>query len=159
MYNALLNEVSTFLKPYLRSRLNTAEAVNDLLQDVLLSIHRSRHTYDSAHPFKPWLFKIVQSRLIDHYRRTGNKEDLSLVGDAWVESISAEAQISSIEVEEFRRAMESLSNDQRQILCALKLDGKSVREISAEMSMSESAVKVAAHRAYARLYELMEVDP
>ncbi len=158
MYNTLLTEVSTYLKPYLRGKVASAEIANDLLQDVLLSFHRARHTYDSAYPLKPWLFKIVQSRLVDHFRKTGNRQELALVDDSFFEAISAEAEISQIEVEDFKRAVASLSDDQRSILCALKLEGKSIRQVSSEMAMSEAAVKVAAHRAYARLFDLMEVD-
>ena len=41
----------------------------DLLQEVLLSIHAARASYDPARPFMPWLKAIVINRAIDFMRR------------------------------------------------------------------------------------------
>ena len=39
------------------------------MQDVLLSVHMVRATYDPARPFVPWLLAIVRNRLVDGARR------------------------------------------------------------------------------------------
>jgi RNA polymerase sigma-70 factor (ECF subfamily) len=39
------------------------------LQDVLLSLHAVRATYDPSRPFMPWVFAIVGNRLVDGARR------------------------------------------------------------------------------------------
>ena len=41
----------------------------DLLQEVLMSVHAARATYDPARPFIPWLKAIVVNRVIDFVRR------------------------------------------------------------------------------------------
>src|SRR5687768_6938252 len=48
-----------------------AEMVEDLVQDVLLSLHAVRPTYDSQRPFMPWLLAILRNRLVDGARRHG----------------------------------------------------------------------------------------
>src|ERR671912_1800837 len=48
-----------------------AEDVEDLVQDVLLSLHAVRATYDPSRPFMPWLLAIVRNRLADGARRHG----------------------------------------------------------------------------------------
>ena len=40
------------------------ETVEDLVQDVLLSLHAVRATYDSQRPFMPWLLAILRNRLV-----------------------------------------------------------------------------------------------
>ena len=45
--------------------------VEDLVQDVLLSVHAVRATYDPSRPFGPWLLAIVRNRLVDGARRYG----------------------------------------------------------------------------------------
>jgi RNA polymerase sigma-70 factor (ECF subfamily) len=52
-------------------------------------------------------------------------------------------------------ALESLPDRQREIVSALKLRDESVKEIGARLGMSESAVKVAAHRGYRALRRLL----
>jgi RNA polymerase sigma factor (sigma-70 family) len=43
--------------------------VEDLVQDILLSLHAVRSTYDPNRPFMPWLLAIIRSRLADRARR------------------------------------------------------------------------------------------
>ena len=45
-----------------------AEAVEDVVQEALITVHKARHTYDPARPFGPWFYAIVHSRLIDVLR-------------------------------------------------------------------------------------------
>ena len=47
------------------------EVVEDLVQDVLLSLHTVRATYDPRRPFLPWLLAILRNRLADGARRYG----------------------------------------------------------------------------------------
>lgn len=159
MYNLLLTEVSSYLQPYLRSKLRNDEATQDVLQDVLISLHKARHTYEAQYPLKPWLFKIVQSRLIDHFRKIKRSSTfLNLNGDEDLATLTAEMEISQIEVNEFNSAIAALTEDQKSILISLKIDGKSIKDISRELSLSESAVKIIAHRAYKTLFKELGVD-
>ena len=64
-YAALLQCTARFLKPYLSRRLNAASEVDDVLQEILISIHKARHTYDGNRPYKPWAFAIAKFRLQD----------------------------------------------------------------------------------------------
>jgi RNA polymerase sigma-70 factor, ECF subfamily len=154
MYNQLLTEVSHYIKSYLKYKLRSENALPDILQEVLISLHNARHTYNLDLPFKPWLFKIVQSRLMDHFRKQKRTADASaLFGDESLQLLTAEAEVSQIEIADFNKALSSLSPDQRDVLLAMKIEGKSIREIANERSMSESAVKVTAHRAYQSLFK------
>ena len=40
-----------------------------MVQDVLLTIHRVRHTYDPSRPFTAWLGAIAHRRSVDALRR------------------------------------------------------------------------------------------
>lgn len=151
-YTQLLQEVSVYLKAFLASKLRTSADQQDLLQDILLSIHKARHTFDPSYPFKPWLMAIAQSRLIDFWRKNSRRlESGDGVEDSQLNALVAEADISFIELNHLRDVMNKLPEQQRLIVVALKIEGKSIRMVSSELSMSESAVKVAAHRAYQAL--------
>ena len=52
-------------------------------------------------------------------------------------------------------ALESLPERQREVVRALKLRDESVKEISERLGMSQSAVKVTAHRGYKALRRLL----
>ncbi len=156
-YETLLKEVSQYLVSYLRYKLGHQCDPQDILQDVLMTLHRSRHTYNSEYPFKPWLFKIVQSRMIDFFRKEKRTVDYRLFfEDENCEAMKAEAEISQVEISDFKKAVEKLTIDQQKILLALKLSGKSIKEVAKDLSISESQVKVTAHRAYQSLFSHLE---
>ena len=49
------------------------DRVDDVVQEVLLTVHRARPTYDPARPFLPWLRAIAQRRAIDAMRSHGRR--------------------------------------------------------------------------------------
>jgi RNA polymerase sigma-70 factor (ECF subfamily) len=52
-----------------RRRDGASSDVEDLVQDVLLSVHVARASYDPGRPFLPWLLAIVRNRVADGARR------------------------------------------------------------------------------------------
>ena len=70
-YAALMQEVAVRVRQIVRYRRAFLERadVEDLVQDVLLSVHAVRATYDAARPFIPWLLAITRNRLADAARR------------------------------------------------------------------------------------------
>jgi RNA polymerase sigma factor (sigma-70 family) len=132
-----------------------AEDVEDLVQDVLLSLHAVRATYDPSRPFLPWLLAIVRNRLADgarRHRRTAARE--VLIDDADV-TFAAPAtnstQDASEELEALDHALQALPAGQRQAIELLKLQELSLKEAAAVSGATIGALKVATHRAIAAL--------
>src|ERR1700750_2477282 len=70
-HGPLMLELSVTIRPidrYRRSFLERAD-VEDVVQDVLLSVHAVRATYDPTRAFIPWLLAITRNRLADGARR------------------------------------------------------------------------------------------
>jgi len=70
-YTSLLEAIAPRIRRVVGSQRHFAGAqeVEDLVQDVLLSVHAVRATYDPSRPFAPWLAAIVRNRLADGARR------------------------------------------------------------------------------------------
>ena len=60
-----------------------------------------------------------------------------------------------IDAEAIQAAVQSLPNRQRAVIEGLKFKDQSVREVAGQLNMSESAVKVTAHRGYRALKRLL----
>jgi DNA-directed RNA polymerase specialized sigma24 family protein len=69
-YERLLREITPKLRQIVRRRRQffTSEEIEDLVQEILLSIHAVRATYDPKRPFMPWLSTIAQQA--DRQRKT-----------------------------------------------------------------------------------------
>src|SRR5262245_9212772 len=70
-YVRLLKEITPRLRQIVRRQRSfvSAEDIEDLVQDILLSLHAVRATYDPQRPFMPWLMAITRHRLADAARR------------------------------------------------------------------------------------------
>jgi RNA polymerase sigma-70 factor (ECF subfamily) len=148
-YRRLLREIGSYVKAIVRRKLDDPAQADDVTQDILLAVHKARHTYDCTRPFVPWLHAILRFRLTDQLRKiySGRKfEDLDLnstYGETFSEVRTNEEIDGALIL-----ALDSLPEKQKMLVKMLKLDGLSVKEASKALGMTESALKVSAHRAY-----------
>jgi RNA polymerase sigma-70 factor (ECF subfamily) len=68
-YARLLRDIVPYVRAIVRRHHAAPDRVEDVVQDVLLTLHRVRHTYDPARPFTAWLGAIAHRRSVDALRR------------------------------------------------------------------------------------------
>jgi RNA polymerase sigma factor (sigma-70 family) len=144
-YRSLLDALMPLLRAYVKRRIRDEEAVSDICQDVLLTMHRVRHTFEPGRAFEPWFYAIARSRFIDHLRRRRRRGDLEVPDEALPE-IAGEPPAAGWR--EFLELLDGLPESQREAFSMLKLDGLSVEEAAERAGVTPSALKVRAHRAY-----------
>ena len=153
-YRQLLDELSTLVERYLRSRLGSHEFLEDCVQEVLLAVHQARHTYDQRRAFRPWLFAIIRHKSTDALRRAEVRgryvtaeEDMPETGVA-----GPEEQLDT------GRLLACLPDGLRQAITLTKITGLTTAEAAQQMNISESALKVRVHRAVEKLRKMMETE-
>jgi RNA polymerase sigma-70 factor, ECF subfamily len=157
-YHRLLEEISPYLRSLAARRHRDPNDVEDALQDILLTVHAIRHTYDPTRPFGPWLVAIANRRLIDRLRRQGRLRARESALAAEHETFAADQTNIDEEMSnrrELREAVESLPPGQRQAIQLLKLKEMSLKEAAAATGMSVTALKVATHRALNNLRKML----
>lgn len=156
-YAELLQETSRFLRPFLAKRLSFTNEVDDLLQEILLSIHKARHTYDGNRPYKPWVFAIAHFRLQDYLRAHYSDQLRQAIEITEVENnLPENVTETTLSYESISGEIQKLPEKQAMILQLMHQEGYTAKEVAEKMGMNESAVKVAAHRAYKILRETLE---
>lgn len=149
-YARLLGEVTPLVRRVAQSHWTGRVDAEDIVQDILLSLHAVRHTYDPERPLTPWLMAIARNRLADFQRRQARRSRNEVVVAVLPETFGADtANRNSVpgDPEELHRAIASLPAGQRQAVELLKLREMSLKEASAASGMSVPALKVAMHRA------------
>jgi RNA polymerase sigma factor (sigma-70 family) len=68
-YRTLLTEVEPYVRSIAVKYLGSSSDLEDAVQDVLMTVHSIRQTYDPKRPFGPWLVAIAHRRIIDQLRR------------------------------------------------------------------------------------------
>ncbi|MBA4222804.1 MAG: RNA polymerase subunit sigma [Methylobacterium sp.] len=150
-YRLFLDTISVRLRGYLRQMLaragrSEASEAEDVLQETLLALHLSRHTYDATSPVTAWAHAIARYKLVDHLRRSGrHTANLPLDDEAYQLAGPADGAASEAKLD-LERAMAALPERTRALIGKVKLQGTSVAEAAGAVGMTETAAKVAIHR-------------
>ncbi|HNS44504.1 MAG TPA: sigma-70 family RNA polymerase sigma factor [Alphaproteobacteria bacterium] len=153
-YRDLLTGIVPLIRRAVTKSLPSPDLVDDVVQEVLISVHKALHTYDPDRPFLPWLMAIVSFRRTDflrqHYASQKNRQVSIETVDVPDYLNGGESEASFKDIEE---ALESLPEKQKRVVELLKIEGYSTKEVSEKTGLSESAVKVTMHRALQKLKE------
>jgi len=148
-YAALLQEAAKFVRVIARRYHRDAGAIEDVVQETLLSIHRIRHTYEPGRPVEPWVAAVAKARAIDalrsHKRRSALEMEISTEALAAVPDRSAgpTLEVSS----EVAAALASLPLGQRAAVRMLKIEEMSLAQAAEASGQSVPALKSMLHRA------------
>ncbi len=157
-YRRILEDITPFLRALAARRHRDARDVEDTVQDVLLTVHAIRHTYDPQRPFTPWLAAIAHRRIVDRLRQQGRSRVRERAFEADLETFAAPRannQEAASEREALRDAIESLPLGQRRAVKLLKLEERSLKQAAEASGMSIPALKVATHRALKNLRRML----
>ena len=154
-YATLLVLLTAVCRRFARTKLGGAPSLEDVVQETLITVHAARHTYDAARPFAPWFYAIATNRLIDVVRRERRVQRRESAVDSLPDVAGRESSQDAVDVEAIHAALAALPERQRQVIEGLKFQDRSVKEMAGVMNMSESAVKVTAHRGYRALRRLL----
>jgi RNA polymerase sigma-70 factor (ECF subfamily) len=152
-YDRLLRQCAEIIRRAIRRRYPYLAKVDaeDLVQDVLLSLHSVRATYDASRPFLPWLMTITRNRTADMARRYARRCAREVAVETYPETFD-ESGANTVDdaygdAEALRQAMRALPQGQQVAIELLKLREMSLKEASEASGMSIGALKVATHRA------------
>ena len=151
-YNMLLRQISPVLAGFIFNRVGARSENDDILQEVLIAIHKSSHTYNSDRSFAAWMFAIANFKVKDflrsHYRKKSLIEvDFEKVQDFISDDVTNEYTSNEL----LGELLDNLPEKNRKILHLMKIEGYTAKEVAKIMGMSVSAVKVSAHRSYKKL--------
>jgi RNA polymerase sigma factor (sigma-70 family) len=156
-YRRLLEQITPYLRSVAGKSHRNKSDVEDAVQDVLLTIHAIRETYDPTRPFGPWLLAIANRRIIDGLRKQGRRRLRETVLTPEHDSMPI-VQENAFENAGHRKlgdALKALSPGQRQAIELLKLKEMSLKDAAATTGLSIAALKVTTHRALKSLRKIL----
>lgn len=156
--DSLLGLVRPMVHRYCRARLGrlpgSEQAADDVAQEVCLAVLSTLPRYrDEGRPFEAYVFGIAAHKVVDAQRasvRAAVPTD-TLPETADGEPGPEEAVMRSSDASMVRVLLDRLAPLQRELLTLRVLVGLSAEETGVVLGMSAGAVRVAQHRALARL--------
>lgn len=152
-YNRLLHEIVPLIGRIARRRGVEGSAADDVVQEVLSSIHKARHTYDPSRSFTAWITTITQRRAIDILRRQGRHGKRERHAPLAYEAYADPAMQTDRPLDEAERAkilgeaIADLADGQREAVEHLAIRELSLTETARLTGKSKGALRVNLHRA------------
>ncbi|GAA3675780.1 RNA polymerase ECF family sigma subunit [Lentzea atacamensis] len=153
--NRLLGTIRPLVVRYCRARVGSFASADDVAQDVCLAVLTSLPSYrDQGRPFLAFVYGIAAHKVADSYRsHTRNRAEAvaevpeSTDTDAGPEQRAMQGELS----EHMAALLRVLPEKQREIVVLRVVVGLSAEETAEAVGSTPGAVRVAQHRALARL--------
>jgi RNA polymerase sigma-70 factor (ECF subfamily) len=162
-FSEVYDAVAPRLHAYLLRQTGERESADDLLQQTLLQMHRSRGTYLTGCAVISWAFAIARRLYIDQWRRRKTDALWRARAVADGDRVTATAPDDEVVSRELAGRVEEelsrLPETQRVAFELLRIDGLSHDEAAEVLGTTVSAVKLRAFRAYSAIRAVLGRAP
>jgi RNA polymerase sigma-70 factor (ECF subfamily) len=154
----LLGQVRPAVLRYATARLGRRDVAEDVTQEVCLAVLTGLPRYtDTGRPFRSYVFGIAAHKVADAHRAAYRRLDVATEDVPDTVDDAPGPEELALRGEDSRRALallDQLPEEQRELLLLRVAGGLSAEETGAVLDMTPGAVRVAQHRALARLRTL-----
>lgn len=160
-FGALYEEFLDPIYRYVYFKVSGREDAEDLTERVFLKVWEKLGTFTPQGPdgqgFSAWLHRTAHNTVIDHYRKSKDEVPLSEPGRQVSElALDPEETVADhLEIQEVRRAIGELSEDERQVILLRFVEGLPHKETAEILGQSEVGSRVLQHRALKKLRQVL----
>jgi RNA polymerase sigma-70 factor (ECF subfamily) len=145
------------LRAFAISLSGNVDRADDLVQETLLRALANINSFQPGTNMSAWLFTILRNLFRSEYRK--RRREVEDSDGSYAESLKSQPeQVSRVEFEEFRVALDKLPSDQREALILVGASGFSYEEAAAICGCAVGTIKSRVNRARTRLSQLLSLD-
>lgn len=152
LYGVLAPRISGFI----RTRVRNDARANDLLQEIFLELHRSRHTYLPSRSVIGWTFGIAQNVMLRHRREAHRRDQVEVLMNSLELAERIVAGTADVEMQSLQEALDHLSPDSRRTWWMRNVEGLSFEVIAHRLGIAATAVRLRCSRASRALRAALE---
>lgn len=159
-YGEIIERYRPALTRYIR-RIGCSDnhAIEDILQDVFISVYRNLNSYDSDLSFSSWIYRIAHNKTISFFRKSEHK-NISLEDDDYSTITQTaiadnEKGIDTTDKQLLNKALDSLPSHYREVLVLFYLEEKSYDTIADILQKPPGTIATLLHRAKKQLKQLL----
>ncbi len=150
-----LEETIPALRRYAWAMLRNESDADDLVQDCLLRAIDRIDTFRTDGELRPWLFTIMHNLYVSRWRRNRRHAQV-MADDAEADLAVSPSQPASMEVRDVLRGLDTLPDDQRQVLLLAAVEGFNYDEVARMLGVPTGTVMSRLSRARDRLRDFIE---
>ncbi|MCH7625165.1 MAG: sigma-70 family RNA polymerase sigma factor [Chloroflexi bacterium] len=152
LYERFFDQIFRYVSFKTGSPTEAEDITGEVFVRMIESIHRFKW---QGHPFSSWLFRIAHNLIVDYFRKKGKKALVPLEGSAdnlRSAHVDVDRRIDlEIAMDEIRRAMEGLTDLQREVISMRFAGGLSVAETARAIGKKDNAIKALQHAGLKKL--------
>ena len=162
-WEAVLCEHESWLKTIIGARVGESAAVEEVWQEVSLAAIKQQSPIQDAARVTPWLYQLAVRQSLLHRRKIGRRRKLV---ERYVERVMPvthdHCEQNPLELlladechEQVRQALETINEDDREILLLKYVHEWSCRDMADILGLTVSAIQARLHRARQRLRDIL----
>jgi RNA polymerase sigma-70 factor, ECF subfamily len=141
---------------YVYSRVGSTHEAEDITSQTFMTAYESLPRYRERGYFSAWLFRIAQSKMNDHFRRSRREVGLEAAERIIQREDALGALIQDEELSRLRSLIKELNDDERELIRLRYVADLSFVEMAELLGKREDAVKKSFYRLLERLKGQME---
>ena len=155
LYDAYMERIYRFVY----FRVEDQQTAEDITSQVFLRAWNNLDRFRLGRtPYLAWLYTIAHNAVIDHYRTrkvTAALEDVRLSQPDYAEAVENNIDFA-VEMQTIKEALQTLTDDQQQVLTLKFIEGMSNDEIARHLGKREGAVRALQMRGLRALAKQLE---
>lgn len=148
-FDATVAAFSAPLRAFIRRRVRDDATADDLTQEALLKVFRSRATLRENQRLEAWVYRIARRTVIDYYRR--QRPRVELPADLVSDGPEGPDAVTATMVASLRGFLEELPESYREPVRLAEFEGLPLAKIALRLDLSLTAVKSRVRRGRALL--------
>lgn len=165
--NAVSSEPTTFkremlatlpsLRAFAVSLTGKHDKADDLVQDTVMKAWAKQSSFEMGTNIKAWLFTILRNEFYSQMRKRGREVQDS--DGAFTERLSVHpSQYGSMDMQDFKKALAQLPDDQREAVILIGASGFSYEEAAEICDCAVGTMKSRVSRARTRLQTILKIS-
>jgi RNA polymerase sigma-70 factor (ECF subfamily) len=144
------------LRAFAYSLVGRHDKADDLVQDTIMKAWAKQDSFEPGTNIKAWLITILRNEFYSQMRKRGR--EVQDVDDMLTKKMSIHPpQHGHLELEDLRRALGALPEDQREAIILVGASGFSYEEAASICNCAVGTVKSRVSRARSRLQEMLSI--
>ncbi|EJF88007.1 RNA polymerase sigma factor [Bartonella rattimassiliensis] len=133
------------------------DKAEDLVQDTVMKAWAKQDSFEMGTNLKAWLFTILRNEFYSQMRKNGR--EVQDTDGVFTQSVAVHpAQYGTLDLQDFKKALNLLSADQREAIILIGASGFSYEDAAAICGCAVGTIKSRVSRARNRLQELLNVN-
>jgi RNA polymerase sigma-70 factor (ECF subfamily) len=145
------------LRAFAMSLAQNADKADDLVQETLVKAWDKQASFQPGTNLKAWVFTILRNEFYSQMRKRG-REVQDSDGIITARLAVHPAQQGSMDLNDFRAALETLPEDQREAIILIGASGFSYEEAAEICGCAVGTIKSRVSRARSRLQEILNIS-